>query len=81
MSDKMRFLKKFNPFFLGQQLGKGKGEKMMNSLKFLRGSSRNSLPPSVLLYLLQNGGEALELLDTSTALWVNASLWKKVVSY
>lgn len=35
----------------------------------------------LLLYLLQNGGEALELLDSPTALWVNANLWKKVVSY
>lgn len=35
----------------------------------------------LLLYLLQNGGEALELLDTSTASWVNANLWKKVVRY
>ncbi len=31
----------------------------------------------LLIYLLQNGGEALELLDTQTALWVNANLWKK----
>jgi DNA primase len=31
----------------------------------------------LLVYLLQNGGEALELLDAKTALWVNAVLWKK----
>lgn len=31
----------------------------------------------LLIYLLQNGGEALELLDTPTALWVNAHLWER----
>jgi hypothetical protein len=31
----------------------------------------------LLIYLLQNGGEALELLDTATARWVNAHLWKR----
>ncbi|MBU7016635.1 MAG: hypothetical protein HXS44_03950 [Theionarchaea archaeon] len=33
----------------------------------------------LLIYLLQHGGEALELLDTSTALWVNAHLWKRTI--
>jgi len=30
----------------------------------------------LLVYLLQNGGEALELLNTHTARWVNANLYK-----
>lgn len=34
----------------------------------------------LLIYLLQNGGEALELLDTKTARWVNANLWDKIVA-
>lgn len=34
----------------------------------------------LLIYLLQNGGEALELLDTHTARWVNASLWKRTIN-
>jgi hypothetical protein len=34
----------------------------------------------LLLYLLQNGGEALELLTTPAALWVNAHLWEKTVT-
>ncbi len=34
----------------------------------------------LLIYLLQNGGEALELLDCRTALWVNANLWEKTVT-
>lgn len=34
----------------------------------------------LLIYLLQNGGEALELLDTHTARWVNASLWKRTIA-
>jgi len=33
----------------------------------------------LLVYLLQNGGEALELLDTKTARWVNCNLWKKTI--
>ncbi|MGD2249198.1 MAG: hypothetical protein PVF58_12400 [Candidatus Methanofastidiosia archaeon] len=33
----------------------------------------------LLIYLLQNGGEALELLDTPTAVWVNTNLWEKTV--
>lgn len=35
----------------------------------------------LLIYLLQNGGEALELLDTPTAVWVNTNLWEKTVKY
>jgi hypothetical protein len=34
----------------------------------------------LLIYLLQNGGEALELLTTPAALWVNAHLWEKTVT-
>ncbi|MGC1121659.1 MAG: hypothetical protein WBA22_11255 [Candidatus Methanofastidiosia archaeon] len=34
----------------------------------------------LLIYLLQNGGEALELLTTPAALWVNAHLWEKTVA-
>jgi DNA primase len=34
----------------------------------------------LLIYLLQNGGEALELLTTPSALWVNAHLWEKTVT-
>jgi hypothetical protein len=33
----------------------------------------------LLIYLLQHGGEALELLDTSTAIWVNTHLWKRTI--
>jgi DNA primase len=33
----------------------------------------------LLIYLLQNGGEALELLDTPTALWVNNNLWERTI--
>jgi len=33
----------------------------------------------LLIYLLQNGGEALELLDTATARWVNGNLWERTV--
>jgi hypothetical protein len=34
----------------------------------------------LLIYLLQNGGEALELLDTPTARWVNANLWERTIN-
>lgn len=34
----------------------------------------------LLIYLLQNGGEALELLDTNTARWVNVNLWKRTIN-
>ena len=34
----------------------------------------------LLVYLLQNGGEALELLDSPTAVWVNAHLWERTVN-
>ncbi len=33
----------------------------------------------LLVYLLQNRGEKMELLDTNTALWVNSTLWEKTI--